>query len=243
MTAGATAPVGTAPVGDPAAPAAPAAPSAPAGPAPAGAGRASGAARRPGRPRDEELDAKLIGATLALIDAEQEVTVSRVLAGSGVSRAGLYRRWPSLTSLIAAALDVGRAVPAEVPVSGEPAQLRDGIMAMLLGEPHTVVLGNYSEARFRQRIRLVMADRELQRTYWDSHVRLRRGPVERALAAGVRLGVLRAELDVAAAFDSIAGIAYYQIVVRGESLDAPETRARVRAGLDIVWRGMRAAAE
>nr|WP_269778430.1 TetR-like C-terminal domain-containing protein [Microbacterium sp. MAH-37] len=98
----------------------------------------------------------------------------------------------------------------------------------------------YSEQRFRQRIRLVMADRALQRAYWRSHVARRRVPLESALRAGVERGILRADLDVEACFDAIAGVAYYQIVVRGESLSAEDTRARLRSALDVIWRGMTA---
>ncbi|AMB59506.1 TetR/AcrR family transcriptional regulator [Microterricola viridarii] len=200
------------------------------------AGDAGAAVRRgPGRPRDEELDGQILQAVLALIDTEQEVTVARVIAGSGVSRAALYRRWPSMTTLIAAALDVGRSVPAEVPTDGD---LRDVIFAGILGDPSFGADSRYSETRFRQRIRLVMADRQLQKAYWHSHVARRREPMERALQRGRERGILRPDLDTEASFDAIAGACYYQLVVRGDSFDDPATRARVSAALDIVWRGM-----
>jgi hypothetical protein len=146
--------------------------------------------------------------------------------------------WPSLTSLIAAALDVGRVVPPDVPSGGD---LRTAVLAAMFGEPGgaaSVAAVGYSEARFRQRIRLVMADRALQQAYWSSHVARRRVPMERALQAGIDQGVLRADLDVGACFDAIAGAAYYQVVVRGDRMEAPETRERLRAAFDVVWRGM-----
>lgn len=199
----------------------------------------AGSARRaPGRPRDEDLDGQIIAATLELVDAEQEVTVARVVAGSGVSRAALYRRWPSLTSLIAAALDVGRVVPPDVPLGGD---LRTAVYGAMFGATDgaaAVAAVGYSEARFRQRIRLVMADRALQQAYWSSHVARRRVPMERALQAGIDQGVLRPDLDVAACFDAIAGAAYYQVVVRGDRMDSAETRLRLQAAFDVVWRGM-----
>ncbi|WP_460798098.1 TetR/AcrR family transcriptional regulator [Microbacterium sp. GXF0217] len=193
--------------------------------------------RGPGRPRDEDIDVQVIAATLALIDAEDEVTVSRVVARSGVSRAALYRRWPSLTALIAAALDVGRTVPPAVPTDGD---LREAVFTALLGAPTSVTAAGYSEVRFRQRIRLVMGDRALQKAYWESHVSRRRVPVENAFRAGIERGILRADLDVAACFDAIAGAAYYQIVVRGDGMDAPGTRERLHTAFDVVWRGMQA---
>ncbi|WP_243228675.1 TetR/AcrR family transcriptional regulator [Microbacterium sp. CIAB417] len=193
--------------------------------------------RGPGRPRDEDIDGQIIEATLALIDAEEDVTVSRVVQRSGVSRAALYRRWPSLTALIAAALDVGRTVPPPVRTDGD---LREAVFAAMLGEPASVTAAGYSEIRFRQRIRLVMADRALQKAYWHSHVARRRVPMENAFRAGIERGILRPDLDVEACFDAIAGAAYYQIVVRGDGMDSPEARARLHAAFDVVWRGMQA---
>lgn len=200
----------------------------------------AGTARRrgPGRPRDEEIDGQIVAATLAVIDAGEDVTVARVVARSGVSRAALYRRWPSLTMLIAAALDVGRAVPPEFP---EGADLHEILVSGLgLGEDSGVAASapGYSEERFRQRIRLVMADRALQKAYWQSHVSRRRVPMHNALRAGVARGELRADVDVEACFDAIAGMAYYQLVVRGERIDDPAVIARLRAGIEVIWRGM-----
>lgn len=183
------------------------------------------------------MDPQIVAAVLELIDAEEEVTVSRVVERSGVSRAALYRRWPSLTTLIAAALDVGRTVPPELPVGGD---LRETLFTSLIGSPTSISPSGYSEARFRQRIRLVMADRALQRAYWESHVSRRRGPVERALRSGIERGILREDLDVEAAFDAIAGAAYYQSIVRGEPLESADTRRRLAAAFDITWRGMAA---
>lgn len=204
--------------------------------------REAGAAvrRRPGRPRDEELDGQIVTATLEIIDAGEEVTVSRVVARSGVSRAALYRRWPSLTLLIAAALDVGREVPPEYPVD---ADLHEILLAGLgLGADGVAPSApGYPEARFRQRIRLVMADRALQKTYWQSHVSRRRVPLQNALRTGIARGELRADLDVEACFDAIAGVAYYQLVVRGDRVSDPAVVERMRAAIEVIWRGMVAA--
>ncbi|GAB3536400.1 hypothetical protein GCM10027403_17060 [Arthrobacter tecti] len=85
-----------------------------------------------------------------------------------------------------------------------------------------------------------MADRELQKAYWKSHVSRHRAPIEAALRAGIEKGELRADLDVEACFDLIAGVFYYQLVVRGDRVEDPTTRARCRAALDVAWRGMEA---
>lgn len=205
----------------------------------AGAPDAGAAAvrRRPGRPRDEEIDAQIVEATLEVIDSGEEVTVSRVVARSGVSRAALYRRWPSLTTLIAAALDVGREVPPEYPAD---ADLHEILLTGLgLGADAVAPSApGYSEERFRQRIRLVMSDRALQKAYWESHVSRRRVPLQNALRAGIARGELREDVDVEACFDAIAGAAYYQLVVRGDRISDPAVAARLRAAIEVIWRGM-----
>jgi AcrR family transcriptional regulator len=192
--------------------------------------------RGPGRPRDEELDAQILGAALELIDDGEPVTVSRLVLHSGVSRAAIYRRWPSMTALIAAALDVGRSIPPEIDLDGD---LRDAVFASFLGGQSVTDIG-YSEERFRQRIRMAMADRELQKAYWRSHVSRRRVSLERALKAGIDRGALRSDLDPATCFDLIAGVVYYQIVVRGDEMSHPDVQARCRQALEIAWRGMEA---
>ena len=191
--------------------------------------------RGPGRPRNEDIDAQVLAAALELIDEKEEVTAARIVERSGVSRAALYRRWPSLTTLIAAALDVGREVPPAIPTNGN---LREAILEAMLGTSTDAGPVDYPEERFRQRIRLAMADRTLQKAYWTSHVSRRRVPIETALHDGIEKGELPADLDPEACFDLIAGVFYYQLVVRGESLDNPSTRARCRAAITVAWRGM-----
>ncbi|MEE2056755.1 TetR/AcrR family transcriptional regulator [Rhodococcus artemisiae] len=194
--------------------------------------------RGPGRPRDQDLDQQILMATIELIDADEAVTVTRVIERSGVSRAALYRRWPSVTSLVAAALDVGREVPEPVPSGGD---LREAIVALLAGT--AIGASEFPEQRFRHRIKLSMEDPELQRAYWNSHVRRRRVPIEDALRNGVMSGVFRSDLDLEACFDLIAGVFYYQMIVRGDRMDDPVVRSRCEAALDVVWRGMLADAD
>ncbi|WP_308289261.1 TetR/AcrR family transcriptional regulator [Microbacterium trichothecenolyticum] len=190
--------------------------------------------RGPGRPRVDDLDQQILTAALALIDGGETVTVRQLVHRSGVSRAAIYRRWPSMTTLVAAALDVGRTVPPDLPLDGD---LRAAVMGALVGGQSVSVVG-YSEERFRHRIRLAMADRDLQTAYWASHVSRRREPLERAIAAGIDRGILRPDLDPATCFDLLAGVVYYQLVVRGDQMSDPVVWQRCQAAFDIAWRGM-----
>jgi AcrR family transcriptional regulator len=65
---------------------------------------------RVGRPRDPEADRAIIAATLEIISEEgyEGVRVADVAERAGVSKATMYRRWPSKTDLVVAALRTTR---------------------------------------------------------------------------------------------------------------------------------------
>ncbi|ORL73425.1 TetR/AcrR family transcriptional regulator [Prescottella equi] len=190
--------------------------------------------RGPGRPRTEGHDERILEATLALIDSDEPVTVNRVLEISGLSRAALYRRWPTMTDLVAAALDHGRST-IDIDASTD---VKRTLSTLLFGDIEAARGKHYSDRRFRKRVALVMDNPELQQAYWSSHVRRRRRAMTLALEAAVARGELRADLDVDAAIDAINGIFYYQAVARGAQFDDPETLQRCIAAFEIVWRGM-----
>ncbi|MBO1751446.1 TetR/AcrR family transcriptional regulator [Actinotalea sp. BY-33] len=193
-------------------------------------------AARPGRPRTEGHDERILDAALALVDRDEAVTVSAVVALSGVSRAALYRRWPSMNDLIAAALDRGRA-DIVIDTSGD---VKEAIVGVMFHHQVASRGGGFSERRFRRRLALVMENRELQQAYWTSHVSRRRVAIASALQVAVDRGQLRGDLDLEACIDAINGVYYYQAVVRGSSLDDRETLRRCREAFEVVWRGMSA---
>lgn len=197
----------------------------------------SGERPGPGRPRIEALDEQILGAAVALLDAGEEITVSKVVKHSGVSRAALYRRWPSITALTAAALDVGRSNYPEVRIDEN---LRETLFASLMPPPHGEHPSSrgYPMHRFFQRLKLMIDNPELQHAYWESHVARRRAPLEASIAQAIDAGHLRADLDAVACVDALAGIVYYQLVVRGTDLRETETQDRVRRAFDTVWQGM-----
>lgn len=199
-------------------------------------GEAGAAERGPGRPRAEGHDEKILDAVVALIDEGKPVTVAAVVADSGVSRAALYRRWPSMTELLVAALDRGRA-PIEISLP-DGISVKDAVMRVVFRSSSKLRGATYTDHRFRARIALSMQDRDVQHAYWSSHVSRRRGAMQAALAEGIRRGELREDLDIESSIDLITGIYYYQFVVRGVQMDDPEVYARCRAAFDTAWRGM-----
>ena len=96
------------------------------------AGAAGGAAR--GRPRDPGLDAAIRKAVLELLGevGYARVTMERVAARAGASKASLYLRWPNKLALVIDALaHRARPVP-EVPDTGSlPGDMRAFLRALL----------------------------------------------------------------------------------------------------------------
>jgi AcrR family transcriptional regulator len=195
--------------------------------------------RRPGRPRGEHLDDRVLTATLELLLAHDDiasVTISAVIERSGVSRAAIYRRWESREALIAVALDSTRA-PVIVPDSGN---LREDLIAAYMPDPAEMDPG--TAVLIRKRLIVALQDPQMQHAYWREHVSRRREPVAAAIRRAQALGKVRADVDIEATIDLIAGVQYYQLVVRGADPVSPETRRRVSSAISTVWRGMTAGA-
>ncbi|GEK81184.1 TetR/AcrR family transcriptional regulator [Agrococcus baldri] len=195
-----------------------------------GAEIAAAGDRRPGRPRATGHDERIVDGVLALLERGEEITVARVVEASGVSRAAIYRRWPSMTELVAAALDRGRE-PYGLSLEGD---LLENLLT-LLAAPAT---NRYSHDRLRMRLRLALTDVAIARAYWSSHVARRRTEIVALVTEGIARGELQPDLDVDAAIDLLVGVIYYQYVVRGVTLSDAEALARCQQAIRVAWRGM-----
>lgn len=194
------------------------------------------ARRGPGRPRIPDHEQRILDAVVAMVDRNESITVNAVVEASGVSRAALYRRWSSMTELVATALDRGRSK-----LSFDLSKpVKEAVLEVIFENPQKATGETYTDRRFRKRIELVMTSHDLQEAYWQSHVHRRRAAMVQALQVGVERGELRADLDVEAAIDGINGVFYYQTVVRGSRIHDPETWQRCREAFEIMWLGMQA---
>ncbi|NRQ38781.1 TetR/AcrR family transcriptional regulator [Nonomuraea sp. NN258] len=73
-----------------------------------------------GRPRDPDLDARVLRAALELVVevGYQQTSIDAIARRAGVSRPAVYRRWRAKSDIVAQAL-FGRSAPAEVRVTGD----------------------------------------------------------------------------------------------------------------------------
>jgi len=191
--------------------------------------------RRPGRPRAEGLEERVVAATAELLLESADgssPTVTEIVRRSGVSRAAIYRRWQGREQLVAAALD----------------SVRDNSPMATTGDLEADLLSAYrppqGDANFdhllRKRLVLALEDPALQHEYWISHVSRRRLGMAEAVRKAIEVGTVRPDADVEAAIDLVAGVYYYQLVVRGASLHDAEVRERVHASIRIACRGLAA---
>ncbi|HJO23507.1 MAG: TetR/AcrR family transcriptional regulator [Myxococcota bacterium] len=171
-----------------------------------------------GRPRDPGAGRAIIGATLELLTEEgyDGVRVAQLARRAGVSKATLYRRWPSKAWLVVAAL---RSTPPLEPV--DTGSLREDLEALLnqfLAIFDSTPVAGLLAALAIERCR----DPSLARSL-DSFVRERRRPLVEAMQRAVARGEIppTADLDLAA---SLAGGPIVMRVLFGGATDPAAVR-------------------
>jgi AcrR family transcriptional regulator len=169
-----------------------------------------------GRPRDEEADAAILDAALALL-AEQGyggLRMESVAAKAGVAKATVYRRWPDKLSLAIAAIS---RIPELPPVDtgsllGDLRALRTALVALFKTTRLAGVMPALAAERMRRTSAAAKIDVLIQTRYqpWVA-------AIERAIARG--------ELPNAAAADSrliadlLAGILMQRVFFTGGRVD------------------------
>lgn len=152
----------------------------------------------PGRPRSEAAEKAILDATLRLL-AELGyggLTMDKVAAEAKVSKATMYRRWPSKVHLVITAFSQLPQLPC--PDTGTLRQdLIDVLGSFLLITQNTSLAGVLPTlAGERARIP-ELAD------YLDEATRQRREPVKKVLQRAIKRGDLPANTDVELAIDLV----------------------------------------
>ena len=171
--------------------------------------------RRPGRPRDPELDEAILAATASTVvpGNPSSQSSSVVAARAGVGKATIYRRWATREDLLLAA---GDAMAGGCPGDPDSGDLRSdlvtligGLVAVMAATP----VGSLLPATVDEAAR----NPEL-RSRLDEFIRQRRAPVLAALARGVERQGLRPDLDLELVTDLLAGPVFTRLLVTGRPL-------------------------
>jgi AcrR family transcriptional regulator len=169
-----------------------------------------------GRPRSVECDHAILDAALSEYATRglDGLSVDAVAARAGVSKATIYRRYPSKVELVIAAASTLADEVAHKPDTGAivedlAANLRN--LAKMLADP---VLG----AAVRQMVVDAPHNDDLARMHRD-FVEERRTGTRAQLRRAIERGELRAGFDLDFALDEFVGPVFYRYVMLGDEID------------------------
>ncbi|PTL79307.1 TetR/AcrR family transcriptional regulator [Vitiosangium sp. GDMCC 1.1324] len=168
-------------------------------------------ARRPGRPRDERLDAAILDAALAELSEAgySGFSLEAVAARAGVSKPAIYRRWPTRQHLI---IDtIARTLGSDpAPDTGNTREdIITGISTLVSSFAGTVT-GRVLPGLVSD----LAEDPQLTQTFLDRTFRPRRASMIRALQRGMARGDIRPDIDVELILDMLAAPVYYRVLFR-----------------------------
>lgn len=158
--------------------------------------------RRPGRPRSAAAERAILDATLALLAEHglEGVTMEAAAARAGVSKATIYRRWPSRIEMIGAAF---ASVDREVRIV-ETGNVRDDLVAVV-GEFRRATLRPLPPPAMARMIAMTLATPELRELFIEHVFQPRRAAVIAALQRGQARGEVRTDVDLDLAFAMTVG--------------------------------------
>lgn len=173
------------------------------------------AVRAPGRPRSALADEAIVDATIALLTEEgfDRLSMDAVATRAGVSKATIYRRWPSKEALVIDA--VARRTDAFLDIEDGP--IRDRLTWLLEG-----VLAKSQTGVGRLLPCMVGAsvtNPTLAEHYREQILTPRRARVAAILREAIDAGELRADLDVDLAIDLLIGPLLYRVLVQGRTAE------------------------
>ena len=186
--------------------------------------------RRPGRPRDERADEKILDATLARLRrlGYAQLRVDDVADDAGVAKTTLYRRWPSKASLVADA--VGRLYFDRVQAD-DHGSLRADLVA-LLRESHELLFEGPGRV-IENLVRESGTSRELA-----DAVRSTTDARRRAFHQAMNRAVARGELDPSVDHDLVIDLLVGPLWTRLLVSDSPMRRDDVETIVDAVLAGV-----
>ena len=178
------------------------------------AGAEEAPARGRGRPRSVEADQAILDATLRMLGTHgvAGMTIEGVAATAGVGKTTIYRRWPTKTDLIRAAISdiVPRGDP---PDTGSMA----GDMAALAETQRERLAGSKLAGIVPRLLAESMSDPELHQDYVERVITPFRELLRLFIERGIERGELRPDLEVEPLVDLLHAIPIYKILMsRGD---------------------------
>ncbi|MEU6248641.1 TetR/AcrR family transcriptional regulator [Glycomyces sp. NPDC047010] len=185
----------------------------------------STADRTPGRPRSMEADAAILQAALdLLIERGAEATsIEQVARQAGVTRATVYRRFPTKSELLIAAVEASYGNPSATPEIRDVEHLLSG-WASVLAAPR--------QRRLLRRLYGAFEDfPEIARAYQDQLGRQRSDVRLEVLERARKRGELPESTEPEILLDMLTGAAWQHLVTRPDTCTPAEAEQYLRAVL------------
>jgi AcrR family transcriptional regulator len=167
--------------------------------------------RRRGRPRSEKARQAILDAAIELLLEEgvEAVSMDEVADHAGVSKATIYRWWPSKETLTLDALY--HEWETRAPTRADTGSLRGDLLALLrpwIRQLHTRPYGRVLAALITE----ARTDPEFAKEYRAHFVELRRDPARLIFRRAIDRGEIPATTDVDLALDLIYGPVYHRLL-------------------------------
>jgi AcrR family transcriptional regulator len=185
---------------------------------------------RVGRPRDRQIDAAVLGATLAMLDRSGygRLTIEQVARDAGTTKPAIYRRWQNRQRLVLAAL--GRRLgEARAPDTGCTLCDLDECLKVFVGAfrrmPPGVLGPLFAECA---------GDRELRAAFMTALFEPPRAAVRETLDRAHARGDLRDDVDLELILDLIGSLVHYRALFG----HAPTSDAEIERAVEALLRGI-----
>lgn len=158
--------------------------------------------KRPGRPRDETIDAEIVDALFGLVEefGLGAVTIDAIAERAGVSKATIYRRWHSKEELIVDSI-AGLADQVVFPDSDD---IRE-VLVSGLSRVHSFMSDTTAGVVFPWLMGEVVRGSEIGRRYAEAVILPNRRVIAERIRRAIDQGQLRSDLDVEVALDMVGG--------------------------------------
>jgi AcrR family transcriptional regulator len=190
----------------------------------------SGEEARVGRPRDPQIDAVVLGATLAVLDevGYGRLTLEEVARRAGATKPAIYRRWPSRQRLVLAALDQ-RVGEARAPDTGCTLCDLDECLKLFVAAfrrmPPDVIGPLFADCA---------GDRDLRMAFMTTLFEPPRAAVKETLDRAHARGDLRKDVDRDLILDLIGSLVHYRTLFG----HARTTNAEIERAVEALLQGI-----
>ena len=177
------------------------------------AGQVASVARR-GRPRSDSTHRRILLATRDLLmqDSFAQLRIEHIAARAGVSKAAIYRRWPSKQAL---ALELLVALAGPHISIAETDDTREELLACVINPMRAVTDTPFGPV-IRSLLSQIATDPTLGDPFRATVVQARRTEISRVIERGIARGDLRPDADPRIATELLVGPVYFRVMFGGE---------------------------